>query len=110
MFEAANLLLTKLVTQELGGVPVEYDDTTGTIGNELVSFIDSTTGAQALGMANAREGQLKLIYMLTDGGNSVVTPSAFISSTITFDDAADLWLGVFLNGEWKTIYATATVA
>ena len=107
MFEAANLLLEKLRTDEFAGVITKYT-AAGAIGNELISTIYSG-GAIAMTMGNGVEGQLKLIYMVYDGGTATLTPSNFISNTIAFDDTADLWLGVFLYGEWKTIYATATV-
>ena len=59
---------------------------------DVVSAITeiTTTGANALTLADGVEGQLKFIVMITDGGDGTLTPTNFGSgSTITFNDAGD---------------------
>lgn len=110
MQNAANSIFDKLLVGQLIG-DVETSSTAGeTIGADKFATKISSAAAEARGLDSAKEGTLKLLYMITDGGAVTVTPAAFVATTITFDDVGDLWLGIFLNGEWKTIYATATVA
>ena len=46
----------------------------------------TTTGADALTLANGSVGQIKIITMIVDGGNGTLTPTTFANgSTITFD-------------------------
>ena len=52
-------------------------------------------------MANGTNGQIKIITMITDGGNSVVTPAALAGyTTITFNDVGDSATLVFTNSMW----------
>lgn len=110
MYESANQIITKLLVGQLI-LDVETSSTNAeVIGAEKGCTCITTAGAETRGLGNAKEGTVKLIVMTTNGGNAVVTPTAFIATTITFDTAGDVWLGIFLKGEWKTIYASATVA
>jgi hypothetical protein len=46
----------------------------------------TTTGADALTLANGTVGQIKIITMIVDGGNGTLTPTTFANgTTITFD-------------------------
>ena len=50
----------------------------------------TTTGAQALTLANGTNGQIKIISMVADGGDGTLTPATFVNgTTITFNDAGD---------------------
>lgn len=85
-----------------GAVPLAKD----------VIFIDSTSGVQALTLADGVAGQRMIVKMLVDGGNSVITPANFFDgTTITFaniNESIDL---VFDGTNWGVIgTATATVA
>ena len=66
-----------------------------------ITHINTTAGAHAGAMANGTNGQIKIITMITDGGNSVVTPAALAGySTITFNDVGDSATLVFTNSMW----------
>tara|TARA_R110000772_G_scaffold3200_2_gene11586 strand:+ start:479 stop:925 length:447 start_codon:yes stop_codon:yes gene_type:complete len=69
-----------------------------------ITHINSTAGAHAGAMANGTNGQIKIITMITDQGNSVVTPAALAGyTTITFDDIGDSVTCLFTNGSWVVI-------
>lgn len=71
-----------------------------------------TEGADALTLADGVEGQVKYIYMKTDGGDGTLTPTNLHDgTTITFDDANDDVMLIFTDSAWKVIgTSTATVA
>lgn len=49
-----------------------------------------TTGANALTLADGTDGQIKIIVMITDGGDGTLTPTTKTGySTIVFNDAGD---------------------
>jgi hypothetical protein len=75
-------------------------------------IIDSTSGVQALTLADGVIGQEMDIMMKADGGNSVLTPATLgAGTTITFDDVGDSARLVFDGVSWQTIGTpTATVA
>ena len=50
----------------------------------------TTTGADALTLANGSVGQIKIITMVVDGGDGTLTPTTLAGgSTITFNDVGD---------------------
>ena len=50
----------------------------------------TTTGADALTLANGSPGQIKIITMIVDGGDGTLTPTTFANgSTVTFDAVAE---------------------
>jgi len=50
----------------------------------------TSTGADALTLANGTVGQIKVITMIVDGGDATLTPTTFAGgTTITFNDAGD---------------------
>lgn len=50
----------------------------------------TTTGANALTLANGTDGQVKILTMVVDGGDGTLTPTTKTGySTITFNDAGD---------------------
>ena len=50
----------------------------------------TSTGADALTLADGTVGQIKVITMIVDGGDATLTPTTFAGgSTITFNDAGD---------------------
>ena len=70
---------------------------------DVVSAITeiTTTGANALTMADGVEGQIKFLVMVTDGGDGTLTPTNFGSgSTLTFNDAGDAAICLFTNSKW----------
>lgn len=61
----------------------------------------TTTGANALTLADGVEGQELTIVMVTDGGDGTLTPSNFGNgTTATFGDAGDSLVLVFVNDAW----------
>lgn len=79
-----------------------------TLTTELV-----TTGANSLTLADGANGQVKIITMKTDGGDGTLTPTTKAGySTITFNDAKDTVLLVFITGTGWVIVVNngATVA
>jgi hypothetical protein len=73
----------------------------------------TTTGAQALTLANGTNGQIKIITMVADGGDGTLTPTTFANgSTITFNDVGDSVMLVYnTTGGWALISNTGcTVA
>jgi len=70
-----------------------------------------TTGADALTLADGREGQHKYIVMITDGGDGTLTPDNLGNgTTITFDDVGDTADLLFTNSAWHFCGGTATLA
>jgi hypothetical protein len=69
----------------------------------------TTTGANALTLADGVEGQRKTLIMVVDGGAGTLTPTNLgAGTTITFDDVGDTAELVFTAGEWWMISGTAT--
>ena len=71
-----------------------------------ISHIDTATagGAHAGALANGTNGQIKIITMIADGGNSVVTPAnANGFSTITFNDVGDTATCIFTGSKWNIL-------
>lgn len=72
----------------------------------------ATTGADALTLADGSTGQIKIITMITDGGDGTLTPTNLAGgTTITFGDVGDSVILVFVDGEWQILSNNgATVA
>ena len=84
------------------------DTQTATSGNMNVttttSFINSTSGAQAIALPNGTVGQIKHLIMITDGGDSVITPATFANgSTLTFADQHDAVTLIYTANGWNLI-------
>jgi len=80
-----------------------------------ISHIDTVTatGAHAGALADGTNGQIKIITMIADGGDSVVTPTnAAGFTTITFADVGDTVTLLFTNSKWVVVggYFTAGIA
>ena len=59
----------------------------------------ATTAPVALTLANGATGQLKVITMITDGGDATLTPTLLSgNTTITFNDVGDSVMLMFLDG------------
>jgi hypothetical protein len=70
-----------------------------------------TDSADALTLADGKEGQRKWIVMKTDAGAGTLTPTNLGNgSTITFDDVGDSADLLFTNGAWHMMGGTATLA
>ena len=77
-----------------------------------ISHLNTTAGAHAGALADGTNGQIKIITMITDGGNSVVTPTnANGFSTVTFADVGDTATLIFTGNKWNIISShSVTVA
>ena len=79
-----------------------------------ISHIDTATvgGTHAGALADGTNGQIKIITMITDGGDSVVTPTnANGFSTVTFADVGDTATLIFTGNKWNIISShSVTVA
>ena len=73
-----------------GAIPITHD---------VVKL--TTTGANALTLADGSEGQELTVIMITDGGDGTLTPAHFGNgSTATFNDAGDSLTLIFTNSKW----------
>jgi len=65
----------------------------------------TTTGADALTLANGANGQIKIITMVADGGDGTLTPATFANgTTITFNDVGDSVILVYnTTGGWAAV-------
>ena len=73
-----------------------------------ITHIDTVTagGAHAGTIANGTNGQIKIITMIADNGDSVISPSASNSSgwaQITFADVGDTVTLIFTNSKWHIL-------
>ena len=71
-----------------------------------VSHINTTAGAHAGTIENGTNGQIKVITMLVDGGDSVISPDGSNASgwsTITFADVGDTVTLIFTNSKWHIL-------
>ena len=89
-----------------GSAQVIDDTTTAPNITTSITHIDTNTagGAHASGLANGNNGQVKIITMIDDGGDSVITPTSLAGgSTITFADVGDTVTLCFTNSTWVVI-------
>lgn len=80
---------------------------------KMISYVDTTTGAQALTLANGTYvGQMKYMTMIADGGNAVITPTSLSGyTTITLNDVNDTVSLVWGGSAWLVAYNSgATLA
>lgn len=64
----------------------------------------TTTAANALTLADGTQGQIKIITMITDGGDGTLTPTNRAGyATITFNDVGDTATLLFANGKWAIV-------
>jgi hypothetical protein len=72
----------------------------------------TTTGAaQALTLANATVGEIKIITHVVDGGSAVLTPTTKIGfSTITFTNVGESAMLVYTAAGWAIVALNGAVA
>ena len=73
----------------------------------LITQVTTTGSNQALTLANGANGQLKIVTMVADGGDGILTPATFANgSTITFNDVGDSAILVYnTTGGWAVVGA-----
>lgn len=71
----------------------------------------TTTGADALTLANgSKKGQIKIIKMVSDGGDGTLTPTSFLDgATLTFDNT-DYAILYWTGAAWAGISYNAALA
>ncbi len=71
----------------------------------LITQVTTTGSNQALTLTNGANGQLKIVTMVADGGDAILTPTTFANgSTITFNDVGDSVLLVYnTTGGWAAV-------
>lgn len=73
----------------------------GAISIATATTVLTTTGSDALTLADGVAGQRKTIIMIADGGDGTLTPTNFGNgSTITFDDVGDSITLEFAGTDW----------
>ena len=81
---------------------VQVGDAAGV--SSSITYLNTTSGAHAGAMANGVNGQIKIIAMTVDGGNSVITPANLLGgSTITFNDVGDTATLCFNGSNWMIL-------
>ncbi len=65
----------------------------------------ASSGAIALTLAAGSVGQIKIITMITDGGDVTLTPTNFAGSntTVTFNDVGDTIQLCYINSTWVVL-------
>jgi len=116
MFQAARLLLEKLksdrviVAKRLELLPDLNSTDASAISVETPVTVLTCAGSETRTLANGYPGQVKIIFLMTDGGSVVLTPAyLYNGDTITFGEVNDSWWGIFYAGQWHTIAGTAAV-
>ena len=91
--------LTGNVTGDItGGIVGDIQSLSGAGAVNTTNLITNitTTGADALTLADGTNGQVKIITMVVDGGDGTLTPTTFANgTTMTFGDAGDTVMLVF---------------
>ena len=66
----------------------------------------ASSGAIALTIADGAVGQIKVIVFITDGGDATLTPATMNDgTTLTFADAGDAAILMWLSSGWQVIGA-----
>ena len=75
---------------------------TGAVNLTTPTTTLASTGAYAITLAAGGTGQIKIITMITDGGDVTLTPSTLPGSntTITFNDVGDTVMLMYINSSW----------
>ena len=117
MFQGAKMYLAKLKADRLIAsqrLELGYELSSTTAGALSVSTpvsVITTAASETRTLADGYPGQIKILFMMTDGGDCVVTPAhLYNGDTITFADVNDSWIGIFYAGQWHTISGVAAVS
>ena len=105
--------VTGNVTGDLtGAITGSVQSLSGAGAVNLTSLITevTTTGADALTLADGSAGQIKIITMIVDGGDGTLTPTTFANgTTITFNDVGDSVMLVYnTTVGWALVANTGT--
>lgn len=76
----------------------------GAVNLTTLSTTIASAGAIALTLADGTSGQVKVISMITDGGDATLTPAHLQGgTTLTFNDAGDTVVLQFLGTKWMIL-------
>ncbi len=95
-----------VVSKETGAIPgtTVAHSGAGAIPITADTVLLTTTGANALTLADGRVNQKLTIVMVTDGGDGTLTPANFADgTTATFNTVGDILDLIFIAGEWHII-------
>ena len=89
----------------LDGTPQSITNTTDAVNvTTSITHIDTTSGAHAGTLADGSNGQIKIITLIADGGNSVITPTnASGFTSLTFGNVGDTAICIFTNSKWHIL-------
>lgn len=94
----------------LGKVSGGYDMMSGAGAISLLTETTyvTSTGANALTLADGQDGQIKRVVHAVDGGSIAITPANFagaspVSAVVTLSTAGDSITFQFLQGQWWAI-------
>lgn len=114
MLEAANQIIDKLKVGALIGKVLLSETDAEDIKPEgyLIVNITQAGAAETRTLSNGTEGQILIMINTAYAADTVVTPVGFVGSTITFNADEDVWIGIYLKGEWHTIllYGSTAIA
>jgi|ETNmetMinimDraft_30_1059905.scaffolds.fasta_scaffold141110_1 hypothetical protein len=88
--------------------PQAITGSTGTVVMNITSAVTTmaSTGAYTATLANGVQGQIKIVVMITDGGDITLTPATMNDgTTLTFADAGDAAILMWLSTGWQVIGA-----
>lgn len=112
MLESANQIIKELIAGSLTLNKYLSETDAEVIDPKEYSLIQITQAgaAETRGLGSGREGQLLIMICTAYAADVVVTPSALVGTTITFNADEDVWVGVFLSGEWHTLFVYGSTA
>lgn len=104
----------ELVDSQIAGlIKSTFNEMTGAGAISLATLTTyiTSTGADALTLADGEEGQLKIIVHAVDGGTSTITPANFggvTSVSIALALAGESIILQFLKGNWWLLSRSST--
>ena len=116
---------TKIIDGENGDMVVTDLTSTGTVIENATTSLSgagavaitgriheiTTTGTDALTLADGTEGQRLSVVMVADGGDGTLTPTNLAGgTTITFAAVGDTAELLFTNGAWYMMGGSATIS
>lgn len=114
MLEAANQIIDQLKVGSLVGKVLLSETDAEDIKPQgyLIVNITQAGAAETRTLSAGSEGQILIMINTVYAADTVVTPSAIVGSTITFNADEDVWVGIYLAGEWHTllVYGSTAVA
>ena len=87
----------------------EHITAAGALDPAITTSFITSSGAIALTLANGKEGAIKIVKMISDGGDATLTPANYGDATTLVFDNTDSAILQFVAGNWWVLgTATAT--